>query len=96
MNSYIYCLSRYSSRNVRRFWKYLGHILENLRDNLIFDGDVDCKQAFIFSCDASKSIISNGLSNNMAVFTDISAYNDSFSSNDYLNIASHNCVYTES
>lgn len=54
MNSYIYCFSRYSSRNVRRFWKYLGHILENIRDNLIFDGDVDCKQACIFSCDASK------------------------------------------
>ncbi len=32
----------------------------------------------------------------MAVFTDISAYNDSFSSNDYPNIVSHNCAYTES
>ena len=43
-----------------------------------------------------KSIISNRLSNNMAVFTDISAYNDSFSSNDYPNMASHNCAYTKS
>lgn len=32
----------------------------------------------------------------MAVFTDISAYNDSFSSNDYPNMASYNCAYTES
>lgn len=32
----------------------------------------------------------------MAVFTDTSTYNDSFSTNDYPNIASHNFAYTES